>query len=273
MNGAQDLTFFTRRFVSGADFESARAGLQDTLDGRWSYEQSMATSEPKMAMDGTCGLCLVPSCFTSDAASGSVVTGDRRVPNWRESQLCDCRLAFNSRQRAVMQFVEEKVGLRAWTRALIFGPPERIGEYIAPRVADLRIQPVLTRDVTNSVAAYRLSDEDMSRHVVVCVEYLNRLPPLKAALQEIHRVLVDGGRFVFTVPFRLDTYETRSIANELPRIQGLPPADFAHEVNQIGWDILDQLRAAGFHDAAAYLYWSEEFGYLGPFNFVFSATR
>ncbi len=273
MNGAQDLTFFSQRFVSGAEFESARPGLQDTLDGRWSYEQSMATSEPKLDIEGACGLCLVPACFTSNTGSGDMVTGDRRTPNWRESQFCDCRLAFNCRQRAVMQFIEEKVGLRAWTRALVFGPPERMGQYISPRVADLRTQQVLARDVVNGVAAYRLTDEDQSRHVVLSVEYLNRLPPLKAALQEVFRVLVSGGRFVFTVPFRLDAYETRSNVDELPRVQGLPPADFAVEVNQIGWDILDQLRAAGFQDAAAYLYWSEEFGYLGPYNFIFSATR
>ena len=273
MSGAQELTFFSRRFVSGADFESARPGLQDTLDARWSYEQSLATSEPTLAMEGTCGLCLIPACFTSSTGSGAPVAAERRVPNWREGQVCDCRLAFNCRQRAVMQFVEEKVGLRAWTRALVFGPPERIGEYATPRVASLRAQNVLTREVVNGAAAYRLADEDQSRNVVICVEYLNRLPPLSAALHEIYRVLADGGRFVFTVPFRLDTYETRSIADELPRSQGLPPADYASEVNQIGWDILDQLRAVGFRDAAAYLYWSEEFGYLGPYNFIFSATR
>ena len=33
------------------------------------------------------------------------------------------------------------------------------------------------------------------------------------------------------------------------------------------------LREAGFRDAAAYLYWSEELGYLGPMNFIFRAVK
>jgi hypothetical protein len=44
-------------------------------------------------------------------------------------------------------------------------------------------------------------------------------------------------------------------------------------VHQIGWDILDRLKQAGFSDAAAHTYWSHELGYLGPMNMIFSAVK
>ncbi len=40
----------------------------------------------------------------------------------------------------------------------------------------------------------------------------------------------------------------------------------------IGWDLLALLRDAGFADATALLYWSNQLGYLGGHNFIVKAT-
>jgi SAM-dependent methyltransferase len=119
--------------------------------------------------------------------------------------------------------------------------------------------------------AYRLAAADAAFHLVVSSDYLHRVPPLEAALGEIRRVLVPGGQFVFTVPFRALAARTVPRLDGLPRMAGLLPGEAGGEVHELGWDILDLLRGAGFTDARAHLTWSDELGYLGPFNMIFSA--
>ena len=40
-----------------------------------------------------------------------------------------------------------------------------------------------------------------------------------------------------------------------------------------GWEMLDQVRAAGFADAYAVLFWSASFGYLGGEQIIFIAHK
>ena len=98
------------------------------------------------------------------------------------------------------------------------------------------------------------------------------MPPLAAVLAELHRVLVPGGRFVFTVPFRYRAAHTVTRLKDLPLVSGRLPTEAGGEVHQIGWDILDLLRAASFTTAHAHTYWSDELGYLGTCNMIFSAV-
>jgi len=61
------------------------------------------------------------------------------------------------------------------------------------------------------------------------------------------QALLPGARLIFTTPFDPET---------------------AHS-----WDIIQAARDAGFRDAKAYLYWSEELGYLGRANWIFRAIK
>jgi SAM-dependent methyltransferase len=267
------LDFPSLQCPSRAEYLEVRRGLQDTLDTRWLYEQSLATREDRLALEGTCPLCMNPAAFDSPAAGGEALADGRRVPNWREAQICGCALGLNSRQRAVAHFLESRVGIGDWTRVLLLGPPERFVELLEPRVGKLIVQSRLNRSFEAKRPSYRLNTPDGGVHLVLAIEYLNRIPPLNEALAEIVRVLAPGGSLVFTAPFRVEAAHTRSYVAHLPRLRGALPADFGAEVHELGWDILEALKAAGFAHAAAHLYWSEELGYLGPFNFVFSAWR
>jgi hypothetical protein len=40
-----------------------------------------------------------------------------------------------------------------------------------------------------------------------------------------------------------------------------------------GWEILDELNTIGFKDANALLYWSQDYGYLGEEQIIFTATK
>jgi hypothetical protein len=61
------------------------------------------------------------------------------------------------------------------------------------------------------------------------------------------KTLLPGGRLIFTTPFDPET--------------------------AYSWDLLQAARDAGFRDAKAYLYWSEELGYLGAQNWIFRAIK
>ena len=114
---------------------------------------------------------------------------------------------------------------------------------------------------------------DVNFHLVVSQNYLQVVPPLQGALAEIFRVLLAGGRFVFTIPFQFAAASSElmnpaafSFARELPM-------EFRGAEHQLGWDLLPMLRKIGFRQATAYLYWSEELGYLGNTNFIFKAVK
>ena len=61
----------------------------------------------------------------------------------------------------------------------------------------------------------------------------------------------------------------------------LPPEYHGDPINNdgclcfyhFGWELLDQLRALGFSDVAAYFYWSRQFGYLGGDQLLFKAVK
>lgn len=105
--------------------------------------------------------------------------------------------------------------------------------------------------------------DDGSCHFAISQDELQNIEPLTSALEELARVLVPGGRLIFTVPFHFDQSES---------VCGMG-SGVRHGANRLGWDLLERLREAGFAESEALLYWSEELGYLGNMNFIFLAVK
>jgi ubiquinone/menaquinone biosynthesis C-methylase UbiE len=64
------------------------------------------------------------------------------------------------------------------------------------------------RVVIRQMSVERLDLPDASFDAVTTIEVLEHIPDLEAALDEIHRVLVPGGRFLITSPNRYFPFET-----------------------------------------------------------------
>jgi len=247
------------RFADAAAFRQYLQQEQGRLDARYAYELSLASAEPEIRQSGTCAPCLRPALFTSATAGGTPLNGGRLVPNWRETLVCDCRDQLSNRQRALLHFVQA-TGILPWARLLLAGPPAAVDT----RLASLAASMAVMRPFGSLQAAEGF-------HMAISHDYLQHVPLLDAALASLRAQLLDGARFIFTVPFHHDMEESELL--DLAPFGGHVPAESAEHAHKFGWDLLDMLRRAGFRDAAAYLYWSEELGYLGPMNFIFRAVK
>jgi hypothetical protein len=240
-------------FASAAAFHDFVSSNQDTLNARYAYEVSLvrAAAENIHVVPGTCGVCIRQTRFSTVIPDAAPHT-DIAEPNWREQQVCGCPQQLNARFRAMLQVIETESGLLPWMRVLVLGASQSIESHIAARVAGM---------ITRQRSARGLAAREMpaaSYHLIVSSEHLHAEPMLQAVLETMRGALMPGGKLVFTAPFDAAAAQSR------------PPR--AGQAGVLGWDILEQIERAGFDSAAAHLFWSEEFGYLGPFNLIFSAS-
>ncbi len=227
---------------------------RDLLDERYRREQELGTSEASLVLNGTCGVCMNTVSFRSVTVGGETTLDGRLVPNWRENQICSCDYRLSARQRALLHCLLFGVTAPHWCESAAIGPPDALTEALVGIVKNLRIWP----SFQVKRGRMRLPGHAASIQLVASSDYLDMAGPLERAFGEVSRVLVPGGSFVFSAPFHFDHVTTT------------PGAGLRH---QLGWDILSMALQAGFVDAAAYCYWSEELGYLGPFNMIFKAVR
>jgi SAM-dependent methyltransferase len=259
-------------FASHSEFKSYLAANQSRLDARYEYELSLATMEAKIVRPGTCAPCLRPTDFVSETENGETLPDARRLPNWREEVRCGCDDRLINRQRAVVHFVQAS-GLLPWMRVLLFGTPGDADRRLESMVAKAFIVPRPSAPVERAHALPHLGLARSAVHLAVSQDYLQFVPPIGAVLSEICDALIDGGRFIFTVPFHFNEASTVPIPQAAMSFAVAPVMEFRGVPHRFGWDLLDLLKDAGFSDAAAYLYWSEELGYMGSMNFIFRAIK
>jgi SAM-dependent methyltransferase len=119
-----------------------------------------------------------------------------------------------------------------------------------------------------------LTFPDRSFGCIGCFEVLEHIPDHRPALHQLFRCLAPGGTLLATVPFALDRVEHIERARLRPdgSVEHLLPAEYHGDpldgagvlcFRHFGWNLLPELEAAGFRDAALHFFWSRELGYLG----------
>lgn len=247
------LRFPAIKVASQEEFAVWFGQVRETLDQRWLYEQQEIREGYSVRRDGTCGICLQATEFISEAPA--------EARNWREELVCGCTHGLANRHRALLHFMMADGAVARGGKVGVFGPEDRLDGKLGEFGVEIFHMPRL--------AMGRLGLPDASLDQLICADYLHHVPPLSRALSEMVRVLRPGGEIYITLPFDVNAAVTMSRMLDVPQT-AMETGDGMHI---FGWDLLDLLRDAGLVGVAVHFYWSDEFGYLGPFNMIFSGVK
>jgi hypothetical protein len=259
---------------------------QRELDKRWQQVldlQAANQSKRDFLVDGYCWVCGKESKFLVDFqySNGHDI-------NWRE-RLCCQECGLNNRLRLTVQILE----------TLQPGPIGYLTEHLTP-LADLmrkRKPGLLTSEflgpglIPGSVSKHGVRHEDLTRlsldkeslDFVVSCDVIEHIPDFRAALSEICRVLKPQGVALISAPFAIgsDLNIIRAILRDNETIHLLEPEYHGDPVGgsgilcfyHFGWEILQDLRNAGFATASLALYWSARYANIGAPQIFFIARK
>lgn len=279
------------RLGSVAAYRDHAAATGPEILRRRALERSLITGVERFTVPGYCWICRRQVDFQVDYSYSYPVDGVL-TPNWREHLLCSgCRL-YN-RMRATLHFFEESLApspdasiylmeqTTPFFRCLRERHPNVVGsEYLGREIGFG--EPTAGGIRNESVT--RLTFAGASFDFVISLEVFEHVPDFGRALSECHRVLRPGGSLLFSVPFRPEHPENlvRAIVDEQGGIRHLMEPEYHGDplstegclaFYHFGWELLDEVRAAGFAEVNGYSFWSRDFGYLGSPLILFLATR
>jgi SAM-dependent methyltransferase len=267
-----------RRIESFAAWQADGAHSPVTLRRIAQAETALADA-PDGVHHGWCHVCRQRSQFTHSTS------------NLREDLAC-VTCGLNNRLRASVWLFEQHC--RPAPDAPIYLTEQVTGLYavLAKRFSSLQGSEYLGPDVPRGAVVDGVRNESLTGlsfdsaafDCILSFEVLEHIPDYRQALRECARVLRPGGRMVFSVPFLTQSPATlvRARVAADGSVEHLEPAEYHGDplssdgclcYQHFGWDLLDELRQAGFSDGWACAYWSERFGYLGGTQIQFVAER
>ncbi|HQI82360.1 MAG TPA: tetratricopeptide repeat protein, partial [Deltaproteobacteria bacterium] len=259
---------------------------------RLSFEKSLLPGPGReFTVDGYCYVCRRRVPFLVDFQYAYEVDSDL-MPNWRERLECPgCRL--NNRMRATVHVFEQECRPGRDARIYITEQTTPLFAYLNRSYPNVMGSEYLGRDAAPGACnASGIRNEDLTRlsfadaafDFVLSFDVFEHIPDYLQAFRECLRCLRPGGILFFSVPFAKRSMENIVRARVLPGGEVshvLPPEYHGDPLQsggclsfyQFGWELLDELKAMGFKDATALLYWSRELGYLGGEQILFTATK
>jgi hypothetical protein len=270
MNSGSVVTFPSATFESGDDFRRFRSENRDLFDERYRREQSLGNHDTVVLAEGVCGPCLEVTNFSSLTRGGELTADGRKVPHWRQTQACGCSFGLTSHERALIHAALPHFGKPSWFRAGILGAGDPVAAYVSRLLPDLAHWKRLARGTGRALS---LPVSQGSQHMVLAADVLPHIIPLREAVAAVADALSPGGMFVFSTPFDVEANETVSFLANEDEADSAKQVFSAHPIHRLGWDLIPLLNECGFSSAVGHCYWSEEFGYLGPYNMVFVAHR
>ena len=221
--------------------------------------------------------------FQYNGGSGTV--------NWRERVCCPLT-GFANRSRATVHVFDMEMEVYPDSEIYLMEQASPLYHFLKARFPRLvgsehlgEQVPLgnLNSDGVRNEDATHLSFKTESLDAVVSLDVLEHVPNFLSAFRECARVLRRGGRMLWSVPFinagASNLIRARLVSGRIEHIE--PPEYHADPISphgvlcyqHFGWEMLEQIRSAGFRDAYAVCYFSREFGYLGGEQFLFVACK
>lgn len=267
--------------------EERRQGAAEQARRR-AFERALSAGGERFHLPGRCGACGAAAGFDGDHAGGYVQDGVLQ-PNWREQLRCRACGLMN-RQRAAVHLLRELVRPAAGAAIYLTEQATALRDWLATRYPALigseylpDVDPAARRGLRHEDLT-ALSFADASLDAVLSFDVLEHVPDHRAALRECRRVLRPGGALLLSVPFHAGA--ERNLLRARLRDDGsvehlVPPEYHGDPVRQtgclafrtFGWELLEEMRDAGFADAAAWEAWSPDCGYLGSAVFLLLGRR
>jgi GT2 family glycosyltransferase/radical SAM superfamily enzyme YgiQ (UPF0313 family)/Tfp pilus assembly protein PilF/cyclopropane fatty-acyl-phospholipid synthase-like methyltransferase len=282
-----------RRIGTFDDYVQYAESMLSAFDQRRQIEETLIGKGEVFTVSGICAICSREVAFHVDFFAAHKDGSGRFIPNWRERLICpSCGLI--NRCRAVIHIVEQMLQPSANTSILIAEQTTPVyhwllkhysrtigSEFLGSEVpfGSQRPDGIRNEDLT------ALTFPDRSFDCVMTFDVFEHIADYRKAFRECWRVLKAGGVLMFTVPF--DSSNPNTIVRARQNPDGtvehyLPPEYHGDPLNRVqgclcyqifGWDIIEELKCAGFDDSAAYYYWSRDLGYLGNNQMIFLARK
>lgn len=282
---------WTAKVASLAEFSAYFDHLGGAVQARFEHEKGLLAPDLVSAqVAGHCGVCRRDSQFLLDRYFGIELADGTSLPNFRERLECGfCGL--NTRMRAALQFLEEQEAT-AQSRIYATEQMSKLFAALQARYPDLTGSEYL-RDGTapgrTNAAGIRHEDgtaltfADGSFDYILSFDVLEHIPDYMTALREIVRCLRPGGKLLLTVPFAIEEQAHVERARiENGEIVHILPPEYHGDIlddggalcfRHFGWDICEDLVAAGFASSALHFYWSKRLALMGGWQFLIVAVK
>jgi SAM-dependent methyltransferase len=279
------------RYQSFEQYAADRQFIARTVKERHDVEKAAAGSAEVFSNVGYCVGCGATQHFETSLMYGAAGPDGVTVPNWREHQSCKCGLT--NRIRGALSFIDQQTKVSEDASVYITEQvtdlfkrlktrwPNLIGsEYLSPEVIPGTIvDGIRHEDVQN------ISIPDASLDLAISLDVLEHVPDPDRAFREFARCLKPGGTFIFTVPFSYDHASDviRAELDEEGHIHHiLPPEYHGNPLDMengslcfryFSWDTIRRLESAGFEQAGAFAYWSQDLMHFGDPQFILYAKK
>jgi 2-polyprenyl-3-methyl-5-hydroxy-6-metoxy-1,4-benzoquinol methylase len=288
---ANETLYFTE-IKSLTEFQNYKLRRHDEYARRAALERASVGDARGFALQGYCAVCRNDTSFHADFEYAFTDAEGNKYPNWRERLVCtSCELNNRVRasihlfrqecapqQNANIYMTEQTTTLYAWMKrhyTSVVG-----SEYLGSE----RPPGETNSDGIRHESLTELSFEDNLFDYILSFDVLEHIPDYQAAIQECSRVLRPGGQMLFSVPFCFDSNQhiVRARMLEDGSVEHLMEPEYHGDPINVagclcfyhfGWQLLDEFREAGFNSVKALFYWSDNFGYLGGDQALFTATK
>jgi hypothetical protein len=264
---------------------------------RWMLERHLAQrhqSTTSFDLPGFCTTCNAAVDFISNFDHAWTSPEGLVVPNWRDFLRCP-RCKLNGRQRHVAQLAAEWLSARRghsdpavymmesvtplfrWMRAAF--PSIRLtgSEFMGPEHAG----GALVNGIRNEDAE-QLSFADSSIDLFISCDVYEHINSPEKGFAEISRTLRPGGQAILTFPMdpslemncRRAELTRDGVRHTMPAVYHGNPLSRSGSLvfTDFGWEVLEQMTAAGLNMPTLNVYWAYEYGYLG-IQFYFLAAK